>query len=285
VTLSDKLPAGGGRTHQGSVILLSGDVHHSFAARLKYRATKRFEDTTAQSTSVVFVELVASSFKKQDGKTVILHKEGFTGAPPGAHEFIPPHTPEGYVGYNLPAGTAVAQHFEFGSVMGAAGGVWKDIKLEQGAPLGVPTVALGHEREKPAHLFDPKEVRLVKMPPDFRYRLDYLEAATQGQQPLAPPTIAPFPPTMSRADAIKQFNRATNFYRDYNYKGFSKQQIVGLNNIGEITFERSTAAIGFVNHTIRWKPEESADFQWATWHVYVAPEDDVIYKDIKAENE
>jgi hypothetical protein len=285
VALSDKLPAGGGRTHQGSVILLSGDVHHSFSARLKYRATKRFEDATAQPASVVFVELVASSFKKQTGNTVMLHREGFTGAPTGGHEFVPPHTPEGYVGYNLPAGTTVAQHFEVASAGGAVATAWKDIDLESGAPLGVPTVALGHADEKARRMFDTKEVRLVKKPPDFRYRLDYLEADVQGQQPLIPPTIAPFPPTMSRTDAIREFNRATNFYRDYSYKGFSKQQIVGLNNIGEITFERAPVGIGFVNHTVRWKPEDSIDFQWCTWRVYVNPEDDVLYKDVKAETE
>ena len=283
VTLSDKLPLVGG-TRKGWVILLSGDVHHGFSAHLKYRAKKRFEDTQPQPASVVFVELVASSFKKQTGNTVILHKEGYTGAPWGGHEFVPPHTPEGYVGYNLPPGTAVAQRFEFASAGGMAGGVWKDIKLASAAPTGLPTVALGHD-EKPDRFFDAKEVKLLKMPPDFRYQLDYLEADTQAQQPIAPPSIPPFPPNMSRTDAIKQFNQATNFYRDYNYKGLSKQQIVGLNNIGEITFDPATAAIGFVNHTLRWKQDDSADFQWATYHVYMAPDDDVAYKDVKADNE
>ena len=283
VTLSDKLPLVGG-TRKGWVLLLSGDVHHGFSAHLEYRAKKRFEDTQAQPASVIFVELVASSFKKQTDNTVILHEEGYMGAPWGGHEFVPPHTPEGYVGYNLPAGTAVAQHFEFASAGGMAGGVWKDIKLASAAPTGLPTVALGHD-EIPDRFFDTKEVKLLKMPPDFRYRLDYLEADTQAQQPLAPPSIPPFPPNMSRTDAIKQFNQATNFYRDYNYKGVSKQQIVGLNNIGEITFDPPTAAIGFVNHTLRWKQDDSADFQWATCHIYMAPDDDVAFPDVKAINE
>ncbi|HET7791960.1 MAG TPA: hypothetical protein VFL64_01135, partial [Rhizobacter sp.] len=65
VTLSEKLPLvdvpNVGRTRKGWVLLLSGDVHHGFTARLKYRATQRFEDTQRQPASVVFAELVASS--------------------------------------------------------------------------------------------------------------------------------------------------------------------------------------------------------------------------------
>jgi hypothetical protein len=233
---------------------------------------------------VVFAQLVGSSFKKQTDNTVMLHREGYTGAPWGGHDFIPPHTPEGYVGYNLPAGTAVAQSFEFvpGGGMAGGGGVWKDIKVE----TGTPTVVLGHA-EKPEKFFKTKDVKLLKIPPDFRYRLDYLEADRQAQQPLHPPSIPPFPSGMSRADAVKQYNQATNFYRDYSFKGISHQQIVGLNNIGEVTFERSTSGVGlgFVNHTLRWKVEDSVDFLWATWHVYMDPDDDVIYKNVKADNE
>jgi hypothetical protein len=275
-TLANRLPLVAG-TKRGWVVMLSGDVHHGFSAHLKYRATTPFESTTAAPASVVFVELVASSFKKQNGNTVTLHKEGFTGAPWGTRSFVPPYTPEGYVGFNQPAGTAVAEFF-------ASVAAWAPIKLTSGAPNGVPTVAIGIDGDDQA-LFATADVRLRILPPDFRYRLDYLEPDTQGQQPLTPPTIPPFPPGMSRQDAIKQYNLATDHYRDYNYKGPSKQQIVGLNNIGEITFDATAAAGGTVNHTLRWKQDDSADFQWATCQVKVDPDDDLIYPDVKASNE
>ena len=60
------------------------------------------------------------------------------------------------------------------------------------------------------------------MPPDFRYRPDF-RGGYLAQQPIAPPSIPPFP-NMSRTDAIKQFNQATNFYRDYNYKGLANSR-------------------------------------------------------------
>jgi hypothetical protein len=282
VALCNRLPTVGGKK-KGWVVVLSGDVHHGFSAHLKYRPTTPFESTTAQPAATVFVELVASSFKKQSKNTVILHKEGFTGAPWGTHGYVPPHVPEGYVGFNQAAGTVVAESLEIvASGLGSAN--WKEIKLKSGSPNGVPTVAIGHE-DADQTLFNTDDVRLKILPADFRYRLDYLEPDTQGQQPLSPPTIPPFTSGMSRQDAINQFNLATNHYRDYNYKGPSKQQIVGLNNIGEITFNATAAAGGIVNHTLRWKQDDSADFQWATCRVYVTPDDDVIYTDVKAMNE
>jgi hypothetical protein len=276
-SLANRLPVVDGKK-KGWVVMLSGDVHHGFSAHLKYRATKPFESTTAAPASVIFVELVASSFKKQSKLTVTLHKEGFIGAPWGGHGYVPPHVPEGYVGYNQPAGTAVAESFE------AIAPTWKPIKLAGGAPNGVPTVAIGID-DSDQTLFATANVRLKVLPPDFRYRLDYLEPNIQGQQPLVPPTIPPFPPGMSRQDAVKQYNQATNHYRDYNYKGPSTQQIVGLNNLGEVTFQATAAAGGTINHTLRWKQDDSADFQWATCRVYVVPDDDLIYPDVKASNE
>jgi hypothetical protein len=146
-------------------------------------------------------------------------------------------------------------------------------------------VAIGHEDDD-RRRFDTKDVRLMILPPDFRYRLDYLEANRQSQQPLTPPSIPPFPPTMSPNDAVKQFNRATNFYRDYNYKGPSEKQIVGLNNIGEITFDSALATLGLVIHTVRWNEGgDVADYQWASWRILMQPDDDLVYKDVKASNE
>ncbi len=285
VALTEKLLDHGVR--KGAVILLSGDVHHGFSARLKYRATKRFEDASPQPASVIFAELVASSFKKQSDSTIALHKEGYAASKVG-HGYVPPHKEEGYVGYNLPAGTAVAHRAELVVAHPKVGPIFSvvDITLKSASPSVIPTVLLGHEGDN-KRLTDQRDITLLIKPPDFRYRLDYLEADKQGQQPLSPPSIPPFPPGMKREDAIKQFNQATNFYRDYSYKGFSHQQIVGLNNIGEITFERSQGGLGlgFVNHTLRWKREDSVEFLWANYHIYVDPDDDVIYKDVKAENE
>ena len=275
VALTEKLLDHG--TRKGPVILLSGDVHHGFSSRLKYRATRRFEDTQTQpqAASVVFVQLVASSFKKQNGKTITLHKEGYIGAPWAAKNTIPPHKPEGYVGFNFPAGKVVGER--------DWGGAWEDIALKSAAPLVVPTIVLGVDHDDTLYAEETR-VKLQEIP-DYRYRLDYLEADKQGQQPIAPPSIPAFSPGMPRASAVAIFNQATSFYRDYNYKGFSKQQIIGLNNIGEVSFGEFQSNSKNINHTLRWKLQDQADFAWATYNLYVDPNDDVIYPNIKAANE
>jgi hypothetical protein len=58
-----------------------------------------------------------------------------------------------------------------------------------------------------------------------------------------------------------------------------------LNNIGEITFDRSQGSVGFVIHTVRWKKADSAEFMWATYRVYMNPDDAVVFRDVKADNE
>ncbi len=72
--LTDKLPFDPQRHRVGQVILLSGDVHHSFASRLVYRATNRLEDTTPQPATAVIAQLVASAFKKETESTRGFHR-------------------------------------------------------------------------------------------------------------------------------------------------------------------------------------------------------------------
>src|SRR5262249_7261035 len=148
----------------GAVILLSGDVHHSFSARLKYRATRRFEDASKQPASVVFAELVASSFKKQTDDTIMLHKEGY-GAPKGGHGYVPPYKEEGYIGYTLPAGTVVAQRAEKVVAHPKVGPIFDlvDIPLKSASPSVIPTVLMGHEGDN-KRLTDQRDIRLLIKP-------------------------------------------------------------------------------------------------------------------------
>jgi hypothetical protein len=274
VRLIDKLPTDAGKLH-GSIILLSGDVHHSFATRLKYSANRRFEDATAKPAVAVFAQLVASSFKKQTSDTIDIHKEGYTWAIPAIG--TPPYMAEGYVGFNLPAGVALGQRHLYWPGLGGFD-FWLDFKSD-----ATPTILLGSNGIEQYGFLDPAYIKLSKSP-DYRYRLDYLKADRQGAQSITPPTIPPISGATpeSRQNAISAFNAATNHYRDYNYNGTIKQAIIGLNNICEVTFVRGSAGLTYVNHTVRWKLQGVADFQWATYNVHVDPNDDTGFPELRA---
>ena len=52
-------------------------MHFSFATRLLYKATTRFEDTQPQPVKAVIAQLVASSFRKETDNTLGFHRDGY----------------------------------------------------------------------------------------------------------------------------------------------------------------------------------------------------------------
>src|SRR5262249_55394177 len=172
---TDKLPKDSAGKLHGQVILLSGDVHHSFATRLKYRADKRFEDTQAQPATVVFAQLVASSFRKQTGRTVDIHRDGYKWGIPGLG--VPPPWPEGYVGFTLPKGTTIGK---IEIPVTAARTAFVPLEMTD-----VPTILLAGKSLVIDFLPNPKGIQLTERPA-YRYRLDYLTATTDGSLPANP---------------------------------------------------------------------------------------------------
>ncbi|SLM47431.1 conserved protein of unknown function [Nitrospira japonica] len=98
VTLTDMLPILGETKHYGHIVVLSGDVHHSFASRLVYKAKSRFEDLEAQPATAIIAQLVTSPFKNEDNDTIGVHRDGYDFAPWWGEPLVPPHRPEFYIG-------------------------------------------------------------------------------------------------------------------------------------------------------------------------------------------
>jgi hypothetical protein len=273
VNLSDKLAQPGSSTISGYVILLSGDVHHSFASRMLYRATKRFEDTQNKSAAVVFAQLVCSSLKKQTGQTLGMDRDGYAYGPTGAAWLVPKHAPEGYAGFLLPMNTVVGER-QIGVKSLSGQELWSPLRLEEA------TVQFR------GAIFDPDETQVrLTVKPDYRYRLDYLNATAEALPPQNLPRIAPVPSGQSEADrkkAADAFNKATGNYRVYNKGTKLKREINGLNNIGEITFS-GTGKDKLVNHTLRWI-FKFPNFIFTTTTVTLNP-DDPDFRDIKAAKE
>ncbi|MET0625969.1 MAG: hypothetical protein ABW250_23745 [Pyrinomonadaceae bacterium] len=273
VTLTSKLPevdlVRNGQTikeRKGQVILLSGDVHHSFATRLIYRADQRFEDQ--QPATAVVAQLVASSFKKEDEDTRGFQRDGYRYSPLAARlaDFIPNHRPEGYVGWNVPPGTDLSGYGResFHHQRGV-----DSMKLQSKGP----TVPLWSESQMGYGIN-------ITTRPHYRYRLDYLTPIGQDVEnlPAAPqiPGQLPGSTPAQRKQAAEVYKVANSHYRLHN-RTPGKEKIVGVNNFGEVTFDWGQSYKAVI-HTLRWHAK--AGSVWTTYRVSLNPNDD-NFRDIK----
>ncbi len=307
-TLTDKFKVDLTGTRYGQVILLSGDVHFSFASRLSYKATNRYGDVQAQKAQMVVAQLVASSFKKQNDDTV--------GFQRGGYFYVPHHLDwilgtfagisvenkdmtEGYVGWNVPRGIPP---FTVGSAEYTS-----ESKAQVGVDIVVDTTDFKVSirpisNDAPTIQIFPlyswggltqNSIDLV-IPPHYRYRLDYLVPSSQARDPSVLPnvTLPPLPAAggtnpEDRKKAIEVFKEATGYYREHNKKA-GAEKLIGRNNIGEITFDwgkrDDTGDHKKVNHTLRWRysalvPENSTPdpefpntyVNWTTYTVSLDP--------------
>lgn len=265
--LTDKLPEVAGSTERrGSVLLLSGDVHHSFASRLVYRAKNRYGDVVARPATAVIGQLVASSFKKETQSTRDFQDDGYTAAPRAAKllDFIPPHRPEGYVGWNVAPGTKL----DIGTAT-----------LSEGAVVSGPAkIAF----EAPTHALWVEgsgnyTVKLSRVP-DYRYRLDYLVPLRQHRQTSPPIPKLPTGATQEeRKEAARSYNAAHARYRT-NSRAAGNEKIIGVNNFGEITFDSPAGAPKAALHTLRWF--KGSKVMATTYRISLDP-DDPDFPDIK----
>jgi hypothetical protein len=247
VALSERLPlvgTGSDQERRGPIILLSGDVHTSYASRLVYRATARSGDPQQikQKVTAVIAQLVASSFRKQTENTAHQHLVGYTYGPPVVNVLIPDHVPEQYVGWNLRTGTT----------------------QKVGQVTFPPAFTADLEFDKPTtiQVFDSPVQYQYSVQPDYTYRLDYLFATRES---MLPPPVDPIPPLPSgpltpaqRQAAARTYNQATGYYRVYNAGDTAQREMVGVNNLGEITFDWGPGDNKRLNHTLRW------------WHLAIA---------------
>src|SRR5262249_45167316 len=71
--------------------------------------------------------------------------------------------------------------------------------------------------------------------------------------PLLPPGATPD----QRKQALQAFNVATGNYRQYNVDAGGTRQVIGMNNVGEVTFVWPSTDQKKVIHTVRWRDPNS----------------------------
>lgn len=287
--VTSKLPKSGTLSHKGAVLLLSGDVHMSFASRLIYRATRRFEDgQKAEPTEAVIAQLVASSLKKQTDDTVNFHRQGYFFGPAElmSQPMIRHTLTEGYVGWDpkfWPSGTAVG--------LGVPAGILGPIPKPKFQVL----YANGAIDVSPAESIsdDPVSSKIeLSEKPDFRYRHDYLlptgEGALPGGQVGAPPLPLASASKADRARAARQYQ---DLMSTSLIAALDLRVIIGRNNIAELTFGGdATAPQAF--HRLFWNEPDRKDSskKYPSTRLYTIRLDvndpkDTEFPDIKARSE
>jgi hypothetical protein len=240
----------------GYAVLMSGDVHFSFATRIVYDASNPYGATTPQTVRAVVAQLVASPCKKQDDDTVGFQRDGYFYVPHSVERaLIKKDMSEGYVGWNVAPNASfrggTVEQWRSGRFPGYVSHPIREITNTD------PTLQI---YPRPSDYDVPARI-LLDRKPDYRYRLDYLRPESQFTQPN--PTVTPIGPmpasgatSEERAQAMTAFNNATGHYREHN-RNPGNNSLIGRNNLCEVTFDwgakDSSGDHKTVNHTVRWR--------------------------------
>jgi hypothetical protein len=285
--LATRTPEGEGDSPGRSrVVLLSGDVHHGYTARVQFWGKRPLGSTGDDEREFVLASLTASAAKNEELKTRLLHYLGYEAAwiiAPGigvliflgdAAWMVFGDTPDWAVGYRL-AGVGLLATYPL-------------MKSVRGTP---EEVSFGWNEEPPNAKSPPNAVErdplLVRLsdeadgaydlgsapPPDWRYRVDYLDAETYHQEGashsvsdpadiVVPPHGASGPET--RAKGLAAYEDHLDGWASMTYHagagpsdrrgeyGYGSE-IVGVNNLGEVAFE--WGAEKRVVHALWWRSE------------------------------
>jgi hypothetical protein len=260
--LSDRLPLDTGtpQARSGPVVVLSGDVHTSYASRLTYWATKRFGDdpNSGHPATVVFAELVASPFKNEGEKTRGQHMMGYDYIPKdlgmiktaAAKVMLPDKKPEGVYGWAVPSG--IATPVKVGWTVISQGGTNMQVDLTVSGIKPSASFNVLYQKGTLASILstiDPDSKA------DYQYRADQIYAAASGQAPAPPPTLPGVGAAMDAATrklALTAFNTASSAYRNYKNTSGKGRAIVGRSNICELTFTGTAGNATQVHQTVRW---------------------------------
>jgi hypothetical protein len=285
VAISDKFHTVDGR-RTGRAVFLSGDVHFSFASRLAYWAdVQRLGDPPGQGQKVtaVFAQLVASAFKNEKGDTRGLQRVGYGYTPKDWQAHVSwSHEPTGYVGWN----------------MAAAAGARKVGRIKPGVLRSGNTFKVdGRQPTLVAQLLAGGNDVTLDVKPDYRYRLDYLATSTTGQT-IDPSSTVGQIVLANRPAAAQSYANASRAHRDLVNKGATLPEVIGFNNLSEISFlwqhADGTPATTVddplttnrrVRHTLRWQqPGTGITPYWATYDVSLNV-DDPGFRPIPADDE
>ena len=229
---------------QSRVVFLSGDVHYSFGARLQYSAIHPFESSEPVNSELVIAQLTSSSFKNEVrgvGGSHSAHRKGFI--PIGVNSDLPTAEVLGW-------GNKQGQEIDIGNNCLLVEDIFQSTPLNiKGSPGTIDLV-------KQRNSFRKLE---INQKPEWWYRIDFL--AAKDEEICEPKIenieitdlIAPLPGE-NRPEFVEKYLSKAKNYRNYLNKKGHGTEIVGLNNLGEITFEIADGKEKIVQ-TLWWRLE------------------------------
>ena len=222
-------PADADGVRRARVLVLSGDVHYGCAGRLRYTAGAPYHGSAAGNVEGVLVQLTSSALKNEEAKTHALHAIGYDPDPLAmnrAREAVglepvgdmPRLDRAGWAnpgGARRQVGTSSSPPTAFGSVQ---------------VPLvvtGAPAIARLENVSKPT----------FTVPPEWRYQIHFILGENEADRWRdGTPRQVDFPPPGDRDLALRRYLESATDHMDYRGKWGNGKEIVGRNNIGELSF-------------------------------------------------
>lgn len=203
-----------GGKRKGRILMLSGDVHFSWAARMRYTAPRPFEAEESpgdEPVEAVFAHLTSSPLKKEEddlGDT--LHRWGYipmTDSLPGSIQWI---------GWRRPTAIGVSPN---DMVARADWSHYQSFMYRRSPPM--ISVREGQDFSIPL--------------PDWKYRLDFILGQKSRAQFGLDLLTRPNP--SDHENWLEVFNEAHSRYRRYAEEFGDGMEIVGRNNFAELRFQ------------------------------------------------
>jgi hypothetical protein len=218
------------------LLILSGDIHNSYSASMMYWTHRPFGSTDPVRGKALFVQLTSSALKNESTETMYLHTGGYD-----PYWFGSPitHTPH-WLGWNEPQ--TVAQ-VNIGTAKSPS--FWNDYEV-------------GNLTRSPALLLMsnlPKD-SVIRNPPDWQFRTRFhlaLKRADRTGSAVRESYPRPAPDRNGRNNSLRGYLDAGSKPDLWSFGTETGQEVVGINNICEITFRWNPGNDKFVVYECWWR--------------------------------
>lgn len=228
-------------SHARRLVVLSGDVHYGYAARLRFSARAPHTAPGAPAAlagtkiETVTAQLVSSALKNEETKTHVVHYFGYEPFRSRAVE-------QRLVGWRNESGASVQVGHQLGLGWGGSG-------LRPWKVSGRPAVG------------ELTDTTVLTTEPDQRAVITFIRH--DEADPVIPPrpvearTVQP--PSSDPQQSLGQYLAAAGNHQDYLGPWGSGKELVGRVNLGEVRFTWGEGDRKWVAQTLWWRLERGAD--------------------------